>query len=99
MLRGLDDGGEYRAAVAGALDMTQWIIFGISEVVAFVLIGRLWVRGTGMVISRLVWSLVLLVPVLGPVAFLWLRPNVPDHSYECDDQTGQVDPGSHEGGI
>lgn len=84
--------------VVGKLDLAQWIIFGLSELIALVLIVRLWNRRGVGVVGRVVWSLVLLVPVVGPAAFLWVRPNVPEHSYDCDDATAQVDPGGHDGG-
>lgn len=79
------------------LDTAQWIIFGVSELVALGLIIRLWSHRSGRTFGRVAWSLIALVPVVGPVALLWLRSSVSEHSHECDDATGQYDPGSHDG--
>lgn len=50
------------------MDLAFWILCGVSWLIALVCLFRLWRRKDRLIV-RLVWSLLLLVPILGPLFY------------------------------
>jgi hypothetical protein len=75
------------------------ILLSISEIIALIIITRLWMRRPMKFFSCLIWSIVLLVPLLGLIAFFFLREEPGINTYQVGDSAGG-DPGSsyHYGG-
>ena len=57
------------------------ILFSLSEIVALVVIVRLWMRRRVKLVPCLFWSVVLLVPVFGLLAYLFLHEEPEAHPY------------------
>jgi uncharacterized membrane protein len=74
----------------------------LAEVVALVVIVRLWMNRRHNFVPRLLWSVVLLVPLFGLLAYVFLRSEPEAHPYNIPDtyQTGSssADTGGHSGG-
>jgi hypothetical protein len=79
------------------------IILGcVSEILALIVIVRLWMRRPVKFVSSLFWSVVLLVPFFGLIAYFFLREGSDSHSEDPGDhyahQSSDGDPGGHSGG-
>jgi hypothetical protein len=48
--------------------MAIWVLLGISEAISFACFVLLW-RREGRIVTKLFWSVVLVVPILGPAFF------------------------------
>jgi hypothetical protein len=60
-----------------AVDVEFKIAIGLSEAVSLACLVSLW-RGDGRAIAKLLWSLFVLVPLLGPIGFaVWHDPPPP----------------------
>ena len=67
------------------------IVCGL-EVIALIVIARLWLkRRHKNLFLRLVWSIVLLVPLLGLLAYVFFTENPDEHPYDTDTMRGSVD--------
>lgn len=69
---------------------TQELIFlGVCETIALLFIARLWVKRTPRLwVGRVFWSVVLLVPLFGLLAYFFLRDSPEEHPHEVLDTTG-----------
>ena len=64
---------------------SRLICLGVFEIIALLVIARMWMkRWHRRLIVRLVWSVVLLVPVLGLLAYFFLRESPDEHPYDTD---------------
>ena len=54
-------------------------VYGVVEGVGLLLMVTVWHRRRGSIARRLVWSVVLLLPILGPAVFLMSRPFPEEH--------------------
>jgi len=50
------------------------IVLGLSELIAFMLILRMWLKELGSVGMRLTWTFILLLPLLGPILYATMDP-------------------------
>ncbi len=61
------------------------VVFGCAEAVAFIFVWRLWLkRRKTSLASRVFWSVVLLVPVLGILLYGFCLSNPDEHPYDPD---------------
>ena len=77
--------------------MNTWdiILLSVLEILAFIVIVRLWMRSHLHVMHRLLWSLVLLVPLFGLLAYVFLISDTTAHS---EDPSSPYSSGSDGGG-
>ena len=75
--------------------MSTYIIFGACELIALFFIVRLWRRRPLRVVSSVIWSLVLLVPVLGLLLYVFLSEDPSPHG---DNPSGNYFDGGSDGG-
>lgn len=67
----------------------QILFFATFEVVGLIVVFRLWNnRWHRSRLAGVLWSLVLLVPAFGLLAYFFLRDSPDEHSDECNDTTG-----------
>jgi len=72
------------------------VMVGLCEIVALAAIIHLWFRKHDMLlITRLFWTIVLLVPLLGLLFYGFMRRDPPAHSDNVPDSSGGIDPGAH----
>ena len=72
----------------------QIVVLGVLEAVALAVIVRLWWRGgKTSLLARLLWTVVLTVPLLGVLVYAFLRSNPSEHPDNCHDFGS--DAGSH----
>jgi len=65
------------------------ILGGVFELVALIIVFRIWLkRCHKSFIARLLWSLVLLVPFFGLVAYFFLTDGPDRHPYDSDTMSG-----------
>lgn len=58
----------------------QIVVLGILEAIALAVIVRLWWRGgKTSLLARLLWTVALTVPLLGILAYAFLRPDPEPH--------------------
>lgn len=77
------------------------ILGAIIELVALIVIVRLWMRRPLRVVSSVFWSLVLLVPFAGLFLYLFLREEPAVHGesvHDSSDRYSGVGPGGDSGG-
>ena len=72
------------------MDKGQIILIAILEAVGVILIVRLWVRRRMPVLRRIVWSVILLLPLLGPLFFGFTQLNPSEHGDEPPDKAGDT---------
>ena len=78
------------------LDKATIVALSLCEVVALLANVHLWVRKRRMpIISRLLWSVILLVPFFGVLFYGWARLNSEAHSEHVPESTYGSDPGAH----
>jgi hypothetical protein len=53
----------------------------LLEIVSLIVVIRLWRRPTGRFLPRLLWSIVLLVPLFGLLIYVFLREEPQAHPY------------------
>jgi hypothetical protein len=72
---------------------TQQISFLVlSEIIELLVIARIWLkRRHRRLVVRLLWSVVLLVPVFGVVAYFFLREDPKPHPYHTDTMRGAAE--------
>jgi hypothetical protein len=72
------------------------ILFSFFEIVALIVIVRLWMSRRVKLVPRLLWSVVLLVPFFGLVLYAFLHDE-PKHSDNVPDtyRTGSSSAGDH----
>lgn len=74
------------------------MVGGVFEVIALIVVVRIWLkRRHKKVMVRLLWSLVLLVPFFGLIAYFFPTENPDGHPYEygrSSDSDDSPDPGS-----
>ena len=77
-------------------DIPMIVALSICEFVALIAIVHLWFRKRRMrIITRLLWSVVLLVPVFGVLFYGLTRSDPESHSDDVPDSTYGTDPGAH----
>lgn len=65
------------------------VFLAALEVICLVVVVLLWKnRWHRSRLARVLWSLVLLVPAFGLLAYFFLRQTPDEHSDECNDTTG-----------
>lgn len=70
----------------------QKVVLGLLEAVALAVIVRLWWRGGNTsLLARLLWTVVLAVPLLGVLIYAFLRNNPDEHPDNCYDFGGGGD--------
>jgi len=70
----------------------QIVILSAAEAVAAVFIIRLWMKRRRLgILAKLVWSAVLLVPVIGIVAYGFCATNPDEHPYDTDTTSGSAE--------
>jgi hypothetical protein len=79
---------------------TQIVIVAISEIAASFIICRLWSKRRPRSITfRIFWSLILLIPLLGPVLYFFITETPDEHPYDTDMMRGAAeaydDSGAH----
>jgi hypothetical protein len=83
--------------------MNAWFIILLSglEIVALIVIVRLWIRRHSSLLPRLLWSVVLLVPFFGLLVYGFLRSEPETHPDGAPDSWpgygGGGDGGGHDG--
>ena len=67
------------------MTVAQIIMLGLVELVAAIFIARLWIkRRHKNLIARLIWSVVLLIPVFGILTYFFVRDDPDSHPYDTD---------------
>jgi hypothetical protein len=82
------------------MDLFDIILFGLFEIVGLIAIVRLWTRRGEKLLARFLWSVALLVPFFGLIAYAVLHEDPEGHPY-CSDSTWSGyggDPGGGHGG-
>lgn len=75
------------------------ILFGVFEIIALLVIARMWTkRWHRRLVVRLIWSAVLLVPILGLVAYFFLRESPDEHPYDTDTMRSAAESVAESGG-
>jgi predicted membrane channel-forming protein YqfA (hemolysin III family) len=71
----------------------------LLEIVSLIVVVRLWRRPTGTFLPRLLWSIVVLVPLFGLLIYVFLHEEPKTHPYSSNwtDFSGGGD-GGHGGG-
>ena len=70
----------------------QLILVGAFEAIALIVIALMWVkRWHRRVVVRVIWSVVLLVPVFGLLCYFFLRESPDDHPYDTDTMRGAAE--------
>ena len=78
------------------VDTPSLVILGLCELLALVAIIHLWFRKRQMrVITRLFWTIVLLVPFFGVLFYSFTRSDPRAHSDNVPESTYGSDPGAH----
>jgi uncharacterized membrane protein YgcG len=80
------------------MNLLQIILFGVLEIVALIVIVRLWLRRRVKLVPRLLWSVVLLVPFFGLVAYVFLHEETEGHPYTSGDSGWNVGSSGNGGG-
>jgi hypothetical protein len=72
---------------------TQQISFlALSEIIELLVIARIWLkRRHRRLVVRLLWSVVLLVPVFGILIYFFLRDDPKPHPYDTDTMRGAAE--------
>jgi hypothetical protein len=71
------------------MSTAQMIVLAALELIALAVIVRIWVtRRHKYVITRVIWSLVLMVPLLGVLFYFFLREQPDEHPYDTDTMSG-----------
>jgi hypothetical protein len=77
----------------------QLILFGAFEIIALIVIARMWMkRCHRRSIVRVIWSAVLLVPIFGLLAYFFLRESPDEHPYDTDTMRGAAESFAEGGG-
>lgn len=72
-----------------------WLL-SVSEAVAAIFIVRLWRRQRKLGgFAKIFWSAILLVPVLGLIAYGFCATNPDEHLYDSDTTSGSAETLSH----
>lgn len=71
-------------------DAATLIVFGLCQLVGLIMVVRLWLPGGPRmgIGRRAIWSVVLLVPLIGILIYGLIRGFPSEHTYECPDSTG-----------
>jgi hypothetical protein len=77
------------------MDRPTLIVGAIFELIALIVIVRLWMRRPLRVVSSVFWSVMLLVPFIGLFLYFFLRDDPPSHPDCVRDASG----GSGGGGV
>ena len=78
------------------LDTKAIVILSVCELAALIAIVRLWSRKRRMrVITRLLWSVVLLIPFFGLLFYGFTRSDPEGHSDDLPESTHGSDGGGH----
>jgi len=77
----------------------QIVAFGVLEVAGLFFVVRLWLRPrrTG-VVARVIWSLILLVPLFGLIIYGFLRNDPDEHPYDTDTMKETAESQAHAAG-
>jgi hypothetical protein len=63
----------------------QLIFFAVFEIIGLLVIARMWMkRWHRRLVVRVIWSVVLLVPAFGLMAYFFLRETPDEHPYDTD---------------
>jgi hypothetical protein len=64
------------------------VLLGVYEALALLVIGRLWARRRHKrLLVRVLWSVVLLAPIFGILAYVFLMENPEEHPYYTADHS------------
>lgn len=74
------------------------ILLSLLEIFALIIIARLWMRQRVKFLPRLIWSVVLLVPFLGLMVYVFLHEEPEAHPYRTGDSGWNVGGGGDSGG-
>jgi len=79
---------------------TQRLIFlGVFEIIGWLVIARMWMkRRHRRSVVRVIWSVVLLVPAFGLLAYFFLRESPDEHPYDTDTMRGAAESFADGGG-
>jgi hypothetical protein len=70
----------------------QIAVLSVAEAVAIVFIVRLWMKRSKLgFLAKLLWSAILLVPVLGIVAYGFCTTQPDEHPYDTDTTSGSAE--------
>jgi O-antigen/teichoic acid export membrane protein len=83
--------GRWVARKHHAMNTSAVILIAILEAVALVFIVRLWVRCSHRIVVRIVWSLILLVPLFGLLMFGLVGSEPKKHSLKRFDSSADSD--------
>jgi hypothetical protein len=74
------------------MSASQIALLSVSEAIAAIFIVRLWRRGLkrGM-LAKIFWSAILLIPVLGLIAYGFCAVNPDEHPYDTDTTSGSAE--------
>ena len=76
------------------------LLLGVLELIALIAIVRLWrKRRHGRPIIRLVWSVILLVPLFGILAYGFLTVDPDEHPDETDSMRDAAESAGEDGGL
>jgi len=64
--------------------------FSLSEIIALIVIARLWMRHRLKIFPCLIWSVVLLVPFFGLMVYVFLHEEPEAHPYKAGDSGWNV---------
>lgn len=72
----------------------QLELLAVFEGVGAILIFRLWrAKARKSLVFKIVWTLFLLIPLLGPLMYGFIVINPSSHGDDPSDSTGGIDPG------
>ena len=70
------------------MSMFTMVVAVILEFCSFVAIGHLWThKPKALLVSRFLWSLILLIPIIGPLFYVFLRIEPEPHGENSTDGT------------
>ena len=68
------------------MDRSAIIVFVVLEVMALIVVARLWLRRRHCIIPRILWSLFLLVPLVGLLMYGFIVINLDKNPERMDSQ-------------
>ena len=68
------------------MDRSAIIVFVVLEVMALIVVARLWLRRRHRIIPRILWSLLLLVPLFGLLMYGFIVINLDKNPERMDSQ-------------
>ena len=75
------------------MNLTVIIVGSVAELIALLLIVRLWRRRSMGLVARVFWSVFLLVPFVGLATYGFIHADSGTHPIKSHDTTGKTDAG------